>query len=221
MAVDLPVPRDYTLLAELLCLMDQGGRQPLSVPSVPSSDCPPPLGLPAGTGAWVEDAGCVGRTRASQSHSWTGSPGAEPWRDRRRDSWGWREPCVPHPDSGRHMQDSPGRRRHPRACCPVLRRGLTAAPGRNSRPVSIHRPLCVSAVPPWEAPPGFHTSAACTQRGPVPAGGTLFPQPCAGADGTRRRACVGRTEGPESPTSCWVPRASSLPWKPSMCTPWH
>lgn len=56
---------------------------------------------------------------------------------------------------------------HPRACCPVLRRGLTAAPGRNSRPVSIHRPpLCERCASLGGFP--AHTSAACTQRGLFP-----------------------------------------------------
>lgn len=68
MAVDLPVPRDYTLLAELLCLMDQGGRQPLSVPGAPLT-APHPSVSPQAPGAWWRTPCCVGRTRGrSQSH---------------------------------------------------------------------------------------------------------------------------------------------------------
>ena len=99
---------------------------------------------------------------------------------------------------------------HPGACCPVLGRGLTAAPGRNSRPVSIHRPpLCERCASLGGFP--AHTSAACTQRGLFPLGGTLFPQPVArGAGGTRRRGCGGDGRGLSHPRLAGSPEPPSL-----------
>ena len=57
----LPVLRDCTLLAELPRLLDQGGRQPLSVPGAPLT-APHPSVSPQALGGWWRTSCCVGRT---------------------------------------------------------------------------------------------------------------------------------------------------------------